>query len=384
MTKFFVNALKNILNKKNISFILFSVINILFSVKYFSRYTSYYLLLAAVILLFHIFFFYKRTFPKFFYRKSTVINILLLVIFCIVCVFIFNQLPVKSVNVDRWSVITSFWNYYFDGKYVYYAQSHMGSYPGPMPFYYILAFPFYLLGEIGFFSLSGIIIFYLLMKYLKVDSSDQTFFLLLIITSPFYLWEVLARSTLFVNSVLILGSIIFFFKNKDYNSIKNQLILGIVFGLLLSTRNIYALCYIILFLYSLKYKRLDILSTIKIGCFAIIVFSLTFIPFVMGHWEDFLEMNPFIVQSSFLIPFQWTLGIIIFSFFLFCFCKENYDVIFYSGVILFMAIVLHFVYHIINVSVYNSFIESSADLSYFIMCIPFLLCYMLKDKIKTI
>lgn len=377
-----MNKLKSYLTKRNISFALFSLINILFSIKYFSRYTSYYFLLAATVLALHIFLFYKGDMLKFLVKKNTLINILVLILFCSGCIYIFHKLPVESVNVDRWSVITSFWDNYFGGEYVYYAKSHMNSYPGPMPFYYILALPFYWLGEIGLFSLAGIILFYFLMRYTNVKPHYQTIILLLIMTSPFFLWEVFVRSTLFVNSVLILGSILFFFNLKNYNSFKNQLILGIIFGLILSTRNVYALCYVILFLYCLKYKKIDILSTIKMGVIAIAVFALTFVPFVIGHWDDFIKMNPFLIQSSFLMPFEWVLVAIAGSFCLFFFCKNNYDVIFYSGISLFVAIILHFVYRSISTSIYSSLIESAADVSYFIMCIPFLLYGMVYDKIE--
>jgi len=40
--------------------------------------------------------------------------------------FIFYKIPVESLNVDRWSVITSFWDNFFKGEYVYFAKSNMG------------------------------------------------------------------------------------------------------------------------------------------------------------------------------------------------------------------------------------------------------------------
>ena len=368
-----------VINKRNLSFTIFATINILFSVKYFSRYTEYYLLFTAVLLFIQIFLFYKEgILTKIASGKYTVINITMLAVFCLASIFIFSRISAEASNSDRWSVITSFWDNFFNGEYVYYAKSHLNNYPGPMPFYFILALPFYLIGELGLFSLMGIIAFYLLMRYIKVCPSYQAIFILLIITSPFYLWEISSRSNIFLISTLIVFSFAFFFSIKNYTSLQNQLLIGLVLGLMMSTRNIYVLCYIILFLYCLKSKKMNIASIIKTGCFIILTFVLTFTPFVLGHWSDFTQMNPFIIQSSYLMPVELSILAVFCSFFMFLFCKKDLDVIFYSGVILFFAITLHLAYHSFDSSFYDAVFESHADISYFIMCIPFFLYYMLK------
>lgn len=145
-----------------------------------------------------------------------------------------------------------------------------------MPFYFILALPFYLIGELGFLSLLGILVFYGLIKYMKVASPYPVLFILLITTSPFYLWEVLVRSNIFLNAILIACSIVLFFRIKNYASLKNQLFIGGIIGLLLSTRNVFALCYIIFFLHTIRTGQLSLQSAIKIGGISILVLSLHF------------------------------------------------------------------------------------------------------------
>ena len=405
------------LNKRDLSFTVFAIINTLFSIKYFSRYTDYYLLFAVALLFIQIFLFYKRdNLIKVATDKCNIINITILAVFCLASIYLFSKIPAKSSNSDRWSVITSFWDSFFNGEYVYYAKSHLDNYPGPMPFYFILALPFYFIGELGLFSLMGIIVFYFLMRYIKTSPSFQTIFLLLILSSPFYLWEISVRSNIFLNSTIVVFSIVFIFKiinkesttetqfhahpqtlheggffGKDYNkskfsnvSLKNQLLMGLVLGLMMSTRNIFALCYVILFLYFLKNKQLDIISTLKIGCFAIFIFFLTFIPFISGHVNDFMQMNPFIIQSSYLMPVELSIFAVFCSFFMFLFCRKELDVFFYSGVILFLTITMHLLYHSFDESFQKAIFESYADISYFILCIPFFLYYMLKTDNKKI
>lgn len=112
-----IHTIKTYSSKKHISFVLFSLINILFAVKYFSRYTSYYVCMVVILCIFHTLLFYKgKKLLQFIRRKDTFIGILWLVCFCIGCIFVWDKIPVESLNVDRWSVITSFWDQYFSGQ----------------------------------------------------------------------------------------------------------------------------------------------------------------------------------------------------------------------------------------------------------------------------
>src|SRR4029079_14747578 len=111
--------------------------------------------------------------------------------------FVFQRLPQDSINVDRWSVIVSFWDSFFRGEYVYFAKSHLGNLPGPMPVYFIIALPFYLIGEIGYLTLLGPVAFLAVLRYEKWDVGVQNASLVLILCSTFFAWEVAARSALF-------------------------------------------------------------------------------------------------------------------------------------------------------------------------------------------
>ena len=61
---------------------------------------------------------------------------------------------------------------------------------------------------------------------------------------------------------------------------------------------------------------------------------------------DFLTMNPFIIQSSALMPSSLSFFCIIISIFIAFSVKSKEDVIFYSGIMLFLTILLYFGYTI--------------------------------------
>jgi len=369
-----------ILSKTNISFLLFLIVNFLFAVKYTERITPFYLVISIGIITFYCSIWKYRMKLNSFQSKLNIVNFSVVLLFFLGSVFVFSKVPQESLMVDRWSVISSFWDNYFSDEYVYLATSHRGNYPGPMPFYYILALPFYLLGELGYFSLLGIIVFLSLLKFDKISVSNQTIAVILLCSSIFFLWEVISRSNVFLNGSLVLFSIIFLLKSIDKKTSYFVVCNGILIGLMLSTRNVFVIPYIITFLYILKYKTISIKEVFYIGIITILTFVSTFIPFIYNHIEEFKIMNPFIIQSDYLMPQYLTvICVIVSSLFVFL-VKSKEDVYFYSGIALFMTISIYFVYHLIHSGFTESFFNSRVDISYFILSMPFLMCYFLKTS----
>lgn len=371
--------------KSNINLFIFLFINFVFVFKYGSRLTSYAPLIGIAVVLVQFGIWKKRNILASFSTGLNWADAAIIITFIAGCTFVFSKVPVESLNVDRWSVITSFWDNYFQDKYVYYAQSHMGNPPGPMPVYYILALPFYLIGEIGFLSLSGIIAFYTLLRFSNISRIYSSIGLLLLCSSAFYLWEVTCRSNLFINGTLVLASIVYFYKDGvTAHAYRHLIITGILVGLCLSTRNVFAIPYIIVFIYALKIEKVSFVNLIIVSCIALVVIALSFIPFVYNHIEDFKVMNPFIIQGSFLMPFKYTVIFIALALLCPFICRSKNDTYFYSGLILFLTIVFYFCYHITNSGFNAAFHGSKADISYFILCTPFSLYYLFKKERKNI
>ena len=177
----------NFFSKNNICFLIFIFINFVFSVKYLRRVTDFYILLSIFISSFYYLIYQSKSIIKLFSNYLIIIDLILIIVFTISSYFIFKEINVESLKVDRWSVITSFWDNYFDNKYVYFAKSNMDNPPGPMPFYFILSLPFYLIKETGYLSIVGLILFYIIIKYKKTKIHIRTTLLLLIISSVFFL-----------------------------------------------------------------------------------------------------------------------------------------------------------------------------------------------------
>jgi hypothetical protein len=349
---------------------IIAFINALFILKYLARYIHHAEIytLAYIILLGLGYLVWEK-------KKVHISNTFLLLlagVFTLAFITTLQLIPAEKLNVDRWSVIYSFWETAFQGKYPYSAQSHMGNFPGPLPVYFILALPFYAIKEIGYMPLIASICFILyVLKKGKTESSGYSFPVLILLTSPCIYWEIIARSTLFFFSFLWLIYAEWFL-NKGLSDKKNVAIAGLIGGLLLSTRFIYAMLLALWAIYSLRSAK-SIARIVVWGAITIIVFSATILPFWLIFPTEFAQFNPFKTESSSFVPFAYNfifMGIAVLCSFL---CKNNQSTLFFSAITMFLVILLYFGYHSSRDGWDNTLTNSYADISYFILPFPFLL-----------
>ncbi len=364
--------------KQKISLFIFFFINFAFAEKYLSRISDYSLIWAIGLTLNYLLIWqYKRQIGS---KLSKIKNfdIYLFGAYVVAFIFLFSKVPFESLNVDRWSVIASYWENFFRGDYVYFAESHMGNKPGPMPFYFILALPFYLIGELGLFSLLAVAAFIFILRWRQIAKNFGLVLLLLFVFTLPLMYEVICRSNLALNALLVLISIIYFLQPKQ--NFTQLALAGILIGLFMSIRNVFVITYIIAGIYALRSRLLTFVQLIQVGVVAICIFVLTFLPFVIGKWDQFLMMNPFIIQSNVLLPIELSALCIAASFVISLFVVRKSDVWFYSGLVLFLTASLHIVYKTVTESFDAAFYQSRADITYMIFCIPFLLYYLIANN----
>jgi len=368
----FTNNVKLFISKSILVFI-----NLLFVYKYLGRYIGSPITVTLFLVVFYIvllFFTNKIIIPG---KISYWFNWGLIFLFIGLAIFAFQQIPPTSLNVDRWSVITSFWGSFLNHEYPYKAESHMGNVPGPMPFYFILALPFYFIGELGYLTIAGFLLFIYIIEKLKIPGNQKFFLTAFLICSAFFQWDLVCRSNIFFNAILILGCLIWFNTIEKQKFNRKLIMNAIISGFVLSTRTVLIIPYILTYLYTLKEKKITLLHMIFFGIILILAFLITFIPFILNHFQDFLETNPFIVQSSSLIPLPYTIGFIVLTIFVSFLCKSEIDTYFLSGLILFISIFVYFIYYIALYGFHKAYLESMADISYFIFCVPFILIHIL-------
>lgn len=367
--------------KKNISLSILLFINFIFIYNYASRITDLHLYVALLVIIiqYAVYKYHNRLKIE----RKTLKHISIAGVFLIFCVSIIThfKVPLESLNVDRWSVIDSFLTEFFNGNYPYYAKSNVGNPPGPMPVYFIIAIPFYLIGELSFLSIVG---YGLLIIFLLRNSNKLSLFLLLYILSCSYMyWEIISRSNILTFSFFVVLALTAFI-NVENKPKKNFFLTAILIGLLLSTRSIYAIAYIVFFMStiinkSLKFNKLFLFLSIAVASF---IFS--FLPFIVCFPDDFFVMNPFIVQTSFLVPSYFTIIFLAMAFLLSFLVKNDDDKFFYSGIGLFLAICTYAGYHYFSHNHKLHELTQNIDISYFIFCVPFLIYFLNSTSIKQL
>ena len=293
-------------------------------------------------------------------------------------VVIFRAIPVESIRVDRWEMIQIFWDAVRQGIYPYAVHSPTGNYPGPMPVYFLLSYPFYLIQEIGWMSIIAMWLVYFYIKNKRMSKEKNTLFFILILSSITIYYEIITRSTILFNSILFL----LYFLNLDNIGKQSKSIFyayAILGGVIFSTRNIFIIPMILWGMKVILSKQISLMKFINWCVCYLLSFATTFLPFIAYDPVLFLQYNPFITQGEMLIPFRHIIIFIAATFLIPVILGRKFDVIFLTVVLLFLIISYHVVYSISN-SGMTAFLCSGADISYYIFCFPFILEILTREK----
>jgi hypothetical protein len=361
--------------RRHSSFLIYLFINLIFIAKYSSRVTEYYFLLLLL---------YSATVGCLFYGAHRLPNKFfsakvfygLAVLFIASSAAILMAIPPESLRVDRYEMINNFWNNFFAGINPYTPPSTVSNIPGPFPFYFYLAVPFYAIGEIGYYSLSGFVLFVLILRKSVQNERTQIFLLLLLILSPAHWWEIVCRSTIFVNAALVLAFILVA-SRVDSNKNDNVLISALVFGLILSTRSVFSVIMFPLLLF-LKAHQTGFVKICLWGVGIGVGFAATFLP-IMFFPGFFSNNNPFAVQSVFL-PNWVPITIVSITALFSLKTTQVSEFVFCSMLAIFALVVAYFAVQVGENSLRAALFASRADISYIILSLPFAILSMADSR----
>lgn len=214
--------------------------------------------------------------------------------FLLVSVVLMVVVDKDSLHVDRWLMIATFWDNIRDGVYPY-VPRYGPNIPSQLPVYHILAYPFYTAGEVGFYSVAVLVtwVFLLREKY-----KTQTWFVLLMIcVSAGVWWEIVSRSTIIMNMVLVIVMMMYIDTAKP-KTVWHHVILGVLSGFLLATRVTVVFPLIVMFsAYYLRQRAVQ--HVIAMAVAALFTIGLVLLPLYIMDNKYFWQYNPLLVQSYF-------------------------------------------------------------------------------------
>lgn len=364
--------------KLSILYLFYTVINLLFLVKYGIRQSiiSIYFLLF-IFVLFHIFIYkWGLKYLSKIAEKPYAIKILV-VFFCVVYVSLSHVMkdPYK-LNIDRWQTIEYVMDYWLDGKYIYDTKNFMGNFPSYLPGQLLMILPFYLLGNVGYIQVAAFLVFsYSIMKNFK-NNSLKFLVILLFGISLSYIYEVVCKSDLISSFIIVSAFILYWHRKFKDDYFKYSFVLGLLLGVICLTRSV-VIIPLILFLFK-PFITTSLNNKVKTISGFVISFSILISTVLLPaqNFDYILKYNPLELQgqTNKYITFFFILLTFLLSFFYVKYIKQVY---FFSTFITF-AVTSAFVFEQISWGYDLMFL----GFSYCAIALPFSLtgyCLQLED-----
>lgn len=287
--------------------------------------------------------------------------------------------PPGTFDVDRWDMIQAFCSQLEQGRYPYVSAGLTNdNVPAQSPFYFLICYPFYKAGLYVGLPLISLWIWWIVAVRDFRDRAVMT--TLLLMTSPAFVYEVLTLSTIFFNSVIVFAWMTLYRRYRDMTLVQ-CLVAGFIGGLMMATRNVFAIPVIFICMMQLLNGRKRYYAFVTGGA-VILSYAAVFLPFIFGWGLDaWQSSNPFSVQSEVILSTGVMALLIAASVVWAALSGSDWSrAVFASGVMLFASAVAVIAETSVNVGFHTAFIASRADITYLIFCLPFILIFI-KNKI---
>lgn len=361
---------ENQISRTDISILaIYALINAVFVYKYTSRITSqpwatslFYLIMVSLFILF---LFKKNEFTSDLKTQDLIYFSMIAFLAVSFTLLMFHFDPQK-IRVGRYPAMYDWITRFIHSEFPYASDIK----PSGFPFLFMIAMPFYFLGDLGFFQIFSFLTFAVVVHLRHRQKSINRFrSIFLLVTSPIFLYEIVVRSDLFSNMVIVMLYLAIFEILSPRAGHVTLFFLGIIGGLLLSTRGIVLLIYIPILGY--LFRR----QIIKHGLFFLSIFVgffLSLLPFLIWDWSRFIDFGPFSIQLAH-IP-NWLL-IVSIAFSVLCALTVRSLKSIYSSVsfILFGVTCVTFLLRVFDLGWFKAVLESGFDIGYFCFALPYLL-----------
>ncbi len=300
-------------------------------------------------------------------RRSERTDLLITAMLVTALFILMKQFDPSSIQADRYTAIHQWLDRLLAGQYPYSAESR----PSALPFLFLLSFPFYLLGDPGLLQIAALLVFVVIARDRALAPVPMTHLrVLLLVLSPAFLYELVVRSDLMSNVILVIFFGFILDKAMERRAKPAPIFcLGAAGGLVIATRLVVLPVYMLFLARHRTARRKDIVRLVSGN---ILGFAAVTVPFVLWDAAHFLGEGPFAIQSGYASP--WVLVIVVPLTLLLCMRADSpASVLEYSGAILFLAVLLPFIESVIYNGWANVFFNDRFDISYFVFCLPFLI-----------
>jgi len=219
--------------------------------------------------------------------------LILVIFFAVGFSAVMLQFDPMAIQIGRYPALVEWNERLFSGQFPYCA----GSKPSGFPILFLLAAPFYWLGEVGFLQMLGFVLFaWVIHSRCERSSADKLRLLLLFIAAPVFAFEVCVRSDLVANAVVVLTALEITRRFHNHDSPSTPVWLGLLLGMAASTRGIFLPAYLITLPVIVRRHEINYVVTL-LGS-AVFGLLATLAPFIVWDWSSFWTCGPLSVQLS--------------------------------------------------------------------------------------
>jgi hypothetical protein len=202
-----------------------------------------------------------------------------------------------ALKVDRWSALTNFLGACLRGDFPYAKLSHLGHPISGFPILFLLAVPFYSLGDVGWMQFAALAAFAVLSRREGGRPEVASVAVLLLFAQPGFHYEVLARSDLFANMTVAAWCLYGSDGSGEERSKGRFAAEACLWGALLATRGIAGIPFLLCA--GAVFRKRGPAWASAFGLIAGLVAAAAFLPFYLWDPEAFRAHNPLSVQAGY-------------------------------------------------------------------------------------
>lgn len=345
--------MENIFSKKiewrlSVLYWLYTIINLLFLIKYGIRQSviSIYILIF-IFIIFHVFI-YKWGLKYLSRIAEKPYALKLLIIFFTLAYIGLSHLmkdPYK-LNIDRWQTIEYVMDYWLKGKYIYDTRNFMGNFPSYLPGQLVMILPFYLIGNVGYIQVAAFLVFSLAVVRNFQNNTHKFLIILLFGISLSYIYEVVCKSDLISSFIIVAAFILYWHRKFKTDYFKNAFVLGLFLGVICLTRSV-VIIPLILFLFK-PFVETSLNNKFKSIFGFLISFSILMATVLLPAkgFDYILKYNPMALQGQ--TNKYITLFFIVLTFILSYFYVKNIKQVFFLSALITFSVTTAFVFEQIS------------------------------------
>ena len=352
------------------------VVNAMFVLKYGTRQdfcSPYVLLFLYVSFLFSGLFFIENqrafidNYKKF--NRGFIIGAVVFFLLFVVINFLVDE---NALNIDRWSALEVSIDSFVHFKYPYDKLDHLNGTSSALPGMMIIALPFYLIGDVGLLQPFVFLVTMSIIWKSALENHRKLTFIFLLISSVAFLWEVIVKSDLMTNVILIL--LFMFYWNNTYKNeyFKNPIKLAFCLSVLILTRGFVIIPLVIFLFQSFFREKVKVKLMFCVSFLLSLLILLLPILISLPDLQTMIAHNPLFNQTAYA-PFWLTILFILAPFFI-SFLTKNFPQKLHVSFVLIGSLIMGlFIYNAYDEGWNANLYGGLFDISYLGIIIPFVI-----------